>query len=346
MKTTQFGITAKGEPVQKIILDNGLLCCHVITFGATVQKLFVPDKSGNPVDVVLGYDTLAQYEQEDGYFGATVGRVANRIADGKFTLNGKTYTLSINNGPNHLHGGIAGFSHRVWKIAQADETSVTLALESPDGDEGYPGKLSVAVQYVLRGNQLSIHYRADAEADTPCSLTNHTYFNLAGHGSGDVLQQKIQIFASHYTPTNAVSIPYGTIEPVTGTPMDLQHLQPIGKEINTPFIQLQQAKGYDHNYVIDGQPGTLRPAVMAKSQESGITLQVQTTFPGMQFYTANYIEEGLLGKDDCIYGPRQGFCLETQYFPDSPNQSAFPSIILHAGKSDCHTTTFTFSAEK
>ena len=339
-----FGVTPAGEAVSRIALNNGTISCEVITYGATLRTLFVPDRSGNPVDVVLGYDTLEEYRTRDGYLGATIGRFANRIADGRFTLNGKDYTLACNNGPNHLHGGNVGFSHRVWDILSVQADRAELALTSPDGEEGYPGTLQAKVTYVLCGSALEIRYEAISDRDTPCSLTNHSYFNLGGHNSGDVLRQAVSLAADCFTPSNAVSIPYGTVIPVAGTPMDLRTPTAIGLHIDDDDLQLRQARGYDHNYVINGTPGTLRPAATASCAETGISLSVSTTLPGVQLYTANFIAEDCPGKGGCHYGPRHAFCLETQFFPDTPNQPDFPSAILREGETYRHTARFTFSA--
>ena len=338
-----FGTAPCGEPVYLIELNNGTLSCEIITFGATIRSLVVPDRNGDPVDVVLGYDTLKEYVRNGGYLGATIGRFANRIAKGSFQLNGQTYTLATNNGNNHLHGGRNGFSHRVWTITHVEGASVTLCLFSPDGEEGYPGNLTCSVQFALEDNGLSIHYHAKSNQDTLCNLTNHSYFNLAGHNSGSVLEQSMQIFAQNYTPSNPESIPYGTIEPVANTPMDLRTPTPIGAHIREDFHQLNNARGYDHNYVIDGAIGTLRTAAKAYSSVTGITMEAQTTLPGVHFYTANFIPKRCRGKSGCNYGPQQAFCLETQFFPDAPNQPNFPSAVLRAGEEYDHTTMFSFS---
>lgn len=342
---TLFGVTKNGEEVRELTLDNGVLSCAILTFGATLRALFVPGKAG-PVDVVLGYDSLEQYETEGGYFGATVGRFANRIAEGRFTLNGREYVLARNDGPNHLHGGTVGWSHRVWTVEEADGARAVLSLDSPDGEEGYPGRLRARVTYALEGDALSIRYEASGDRDTPCSLTNHSYFNLAGQGSGPVLDQELKLFASAYTPADSTSIPTGEIEPVEGTPMDLRVPGPIGARIEEPFQQLVWGRGYDHNFVVDGRPGTLRPAARAASRTTGVVLEVETTSPGVQFYTANYVEEGRRGKNGAVYGFRHGFCLETQYFPDAPNCPAFPSATLRAGEAYDQLTRFRFSLER
>lgn len=342
MTITPFGNTHSGESVFLIELDNGVISCKIITYGATIQSLTVPDRNGNPVDVVLGYDTLEEYLTHDGYLGATVGRYANRIAKGQFSLNGKTYNLAVNNGSNHLHGGLQGFSHRVWHIAHSDAHSVTLSLTSDDGEEGYPGMLECSVTFALEGNALHLRYHAITNRDTFCNLTNHSYFNLDGHSAGSVLDQRIQIFADYFTPANEESIPLGTIEPVENTPMDFREPTPIGAHIHEPFSQLLYALGYDHNYVLKEAIGILHPVAAAYAPTTGITMEAETTLPGVHFYTANYLPQGRCGKGGCSYNPRQGFCLETQFFPDSPNQPQFPSALLKAGEAYDHCTIFRF----
>ena len=339
-----FGNTTAGERVELLTLNNGALSCQIITFGATLHTLCVPDREGNPVDVVLGYDTLEEYQTQDGYLGAVVGRYANRIAKGRFTLHDQTYTLAVNNGPNHIHGGIVGFSYKVWEVEELTAARAVLTLDSPDGEEGYPGHLRVKVTYQLEEDGLSIRYQAQSDKDTPCNLTNHAYFNLNGQGTGLVLDQKIAICAQAYTPTDADSIPLGLVEPVENTPMDLRTRIPIGARIGEPFVQLIQGNGYDHNYVLDGEMGQLRPAAQVYCDATGIEMQVETTLPGVQFYTANFLEEGRPGKNGAVYGPRHGFCLETQFYPDSPNQVAFPSSVLRAGEEFDHTTRFIFGS--
>ena len=340
-----FGITPSGESVSLITLKNKAISCQIITYGAAIRSLLVPDRDGSLTDVVLGYDSLAEYITGGYYLGATIGRFANRIADGRFSLHGKEYSLAHNDGRNHLHGGNVGFSHRVWNIEQLQDHSVVLTLDSPNGEEGYPGNLNAKVTYTLKDGSLFVRYQASSDADTPCSLTNHSYFNLAGHNGGAVLDQEISIFADHYTPSNSSSIPYGTIEPVAGTPMDLRNLTPIGKYIDTAFTQLEQARGYDHNYALTGKIGTLTPCAYASCTETGITMDVSTTLPGLHFYTANFVAEGTPGKNGSCYGPRHAFCLETQQFPDAPNQPSFPSAILKADSEFDHWTVFSFSAK-
>ena len=340
-----FGHTPGGEPVELIRLDNGTLSCELITFGAAVRALTVPDRTGTPVDVVLGYDRAEDYAVQEGYLGAVAGRYANRIAEGRFSLSGEEFTLAKNDGDNHLHGGVVGFSHRVWQVAELERDRVTLTLESPHGEEGYPGTLWARVTYRLEGRALSVRFRAVTDRDTVCNLTNHSYFNLSGHDSGPVLDQEITLFASGYTPTDEGSIPYGTVAPVEGTPMDLRASTPIGRHMDENFLQLVQAKGYDHNFALDRTGAGLSPAARVFSAQTGITMEVSTTLPGIQFYTGNYLNEGRRGKGGCAYGPRHGFCLETQFFPNSPNCPAFPSPLLRPGETYDHETVFSFSAE-
>ena len=341
-----YGYTKEGFTVEALTLDNGILSCEVITFGAALRSLCVPDRLGIKRDVVLGYDTLEEYETRPGYLGAVVGRVANRIAGGRFTINGQTYTLAVNDPPNHLHGGTVGFSHRVWSVIEHSPARVTLSLTSPDGEEGYPGTMEVQVTYELKGNALSIRYQATTDCDTPCNLTGHTYFNLDGHGSGPVTEQILRIHAETYTPSDATNIPTGEIATVSGTPMDFRKGTPIGVRINEPFTQLVQANGYDHNYVIDGEIGSLRNAAQAYSDSSGISMDVETTLPGMHFYTANFLDKGLKGKCNAVYGPRHAFCMETQFFPDAVNHPNFPSVTLQPGQTYDHTTVFSFTSIK
>lgn len=337
-----FGIS-NGEEVSVVTLGDESISCDVLSFGATLQSLTVKNREGKDLDIVLGYDSLEEYAAQDGYLGATVGRFANRIAKGCFSLNGKEYSLAINNGPNHLHGGLRGFSHRVWNVEKLSDKSVTFSITSHDGDENYPGNLTVNVTYTLADNALSIRYEAISDADTLCNLTNHSYFNLAGHDSGSVLKHEIKINAQFFTPTDADSIPTGELLTVEGTPMDFRSYTKIGEGIDSDYVHLVQGKGYDHNYVLDGLMNELRTAAWARSNESGIMMQVDTTLPGVQFYTANYIDAGRRGKGGALYGPRHGFCLETQFFPDSPNHPTFPSAVLKAGERYEHCTIYRFS---
>lgn len=337
-----FGRTKDGFEVEAIALDNGVLSCEVITYGAALRGLRVPDRFGTKRDIVLGYDTIEEYEDCTSYLGAVVGRVANRIAGGQFTMNAKRYALAVNDPPNHLHGGAVGFSRRVWTVAEHTPECVTLSLTSPDGEEGYPGTLEVRVTYELKGCSLIMHYQAAADRDTPCNLTGHAYFNLDGHSSGPVAEQLLRLHAEYYTPSDATNIPTGEIAPVAGTPMDFRNATPIGAHIHEPFLQLIQANGYDHNYVVDGEVGSLRKAAQVRSLVSGIKMDVETTLPGVHLYTANFLDKGMKGKEGAVYGPRHAFCLETQFFPDSVNHPGFPSVILKPGHPYDHKTVFSF----
>lgn len=337
-----FGAMPDGASVELLTLRRGALSCEIITYGGAVRALTVPDRDGRPVDVALGLDALEDYLAQDKFLGALVGRFANRIGLARFSLNGREYPLRANNGPNHLHGGPNSFGKQVWTVEALSESAVTLSLFSPDGQEGYPGNLTVRVTYTLTETGLEIDYWAQSDADTLCSLTNHTYFNLSGHQSGPVENQTIQILAQAYTPTTPDSIPTGEILPVAGTPMDLRQSQPIGDGIDAAFPQLTWAGGYDHNWVINGPPGRLRPAARATSPATGVTLEVLTTLPGVQFYTGNFLAGCPTGKGGAPYGDRWGFCLETQFFPDSPNRPNFPSPVLLGGETYQQTTIFRF----
>jgi aldose 1-epimerase len=335
-----------GTTVERIVLRAEKLSCAVLTYGGAVQSLWVPDRTGRPVDVVLGFDRLEDYRAQDKYIGALVGRYANRIGGSYFTLNGVGYPLYANDGANHLHGGKSGFDKRVWTVEDLSDNAVTLSLVSLDGDEGYPGTLRVQVTYRLSGDGLTLEYEAVSDRDTLCNLTNHSYFNLAGHDSGPMTDQTIQLFAGQYTPADAASIPYGTVEPVDGTPMDLRRAQPIGAHIDDDFEQLRQARGYDHNWVVDGPADQLRPVARAFCQETGIALEMEATLPGVQFYSGNYLNGCPAGKGGAPYDDRWGFALESQFYPNSPNCPAFPQAVLPAGKVWRNVARFRFLTEK
>ena len=337
-----FETMPDGTAVEELTLRDGGYSCGVLTYGGAVRALTVPGKNG-PVDVVLGLDTLEAYRAQDKYLGALIGRYANRIGGARFALEGREYPLAANDGGvNHLHGGAAGFDKRVWTVEELTENAAVLSLNSPDGEEGYPGELAVKVTYTLADGALSLDYWAKSSKTTLCNLTSHTYFNLSGHGSGPVSGQMIQIFAGRYTPAAPGSIPTGELAPVDGTPMDLRSPQAMGAHIDDPFHQLELAGGYDHNWVIDGWDGTLRPAARAWSPETGVSVEVWTTLPGVQFYAGNYLDGCPAGKGGAPYARRWGFCLETQYFPDSPHHPAFPSAVLAAGEEYRSTTQYRF----
>lgn len=338
-----YGTAPSGEAVSLITLGNATISCQIITYGATLRTLFVPDRNARPVDVVLGYDTLQDYVEQNEYFGATVGRFSNRIAQSRFALNGQEYTLTCNDGPNQLHGGKMGFSDRVWTLEEVGPECAVLSLFSEDGEEGFHGNLKVRVTYRLQGGTLSIRYQAVCDADTVCSLTNHSYFNLAGHHAGRVMDQTVVLNVQNYAPSDEAFILLGTLEPVEGTPLDLRVPTRIGTHMDHP--QLKAAGGYDHSFTVNGPTGSLRPAGQVTCEETGITLQVSTTLPAVHFYTANTIADGSPGKNGCAYGPYHAFCMETQYFPDAPNQPAFPSAVLKAGEEYDHETSFTFGVK-
>ena len=338
-----FGTTRDGHCVERWILSNGTMEVSVLTHGATIQKINVPDRHGQLRDVVLGYDTLAEYEANTCYFGAAVGRVANRIGGGQFSLNGETYTLVQNNGPNCLHGGVIGFDRKVWK-AEAISDGVRMSYVSPDGEEGFPGELKVDITYQLtEDNGLVIHYSAVSNQDTLCNLTNHSYFNLNGHGEGDILDQKLLIEADHFTPLNPNFVPDGQILSVEATPFDFRQYHSIGSRIEADHPQIIQAGGYDHNFVL--RTSGVLPGISASAfcLESGIKMETLTTKPGVQLYTPNYEIGGMTGKEGKPYEGRCAFCLETQYFPNGMAYHHFKKPILKAGEIYDHTTIYRFS---
>ncbi len=340
-----FGKTATGEAVEIYTLTNSNgLEARIMTYGAILVSMKVPDRAGKLDDVTLGFDSLDPYLQRHPFFGAIVGRYANRIAKGRFTLNNKQYTLAVNNGENSLHGGIKGFDKSVWRAKPLNNSAgvgVELSHLSKDGDEGYPGNLSVTVRYTLTNkDELKIEYSSTTDADTVINLTNHAYFNLAGQGNGDILNHQMMINADRFTPTDAGAIPTGELRPVQGTPFDFRTPMKIGARINQNEEQLKLGKGYDHNFVLND-----RNAAQVYEETSGRVLSVWTTEPGVQLYTGNYLDGSLKGKGGKTYGPRSGFCLETQHFPDSPNKPNFPSAVLKKGEKRESTTIFRFSTK-
>ncbi len=344
--TTQsaYGKLPDGTAIEQYTLtnENGLVL-KVITYGAIITELRVPDRTGALGDVVLGFDRLEPYETKSPYFGAAIGRVGNRIARGRFTLDGKTYTLAINNAPNHLHGGLKGFDKVVWKAAASKDAKgapgVSFEYTSADGEEGYPGTLHVTMTYVLNNaNELVIRYRATTDKDTPVNLTNHTYFNLSGRGS--ILDHVLRIAASRFTPVDDTLIPTGAIAPVAGTPMDFTAGKPIGRDLG---LLANRPQGYDHNFVLDSGGGHLALAASVYDPASGRALDTLTDQPGVQFYSGNFLDATVTGKNGAIYHQHEAFCLETQHFPDSVNHPNFPSTILHPGQVYHSTTIYRFS---
>ena len=340
-----FGTMPDGTAVEQFTLTNSDgLVCKVITYGAAITELRVPDRVGRMGDVVLGFDNLRQYLTESPCFGAVVGRVANRIAKGRFTIDGRTYTLAINNPPNTLHGGLRGFDKVVWKAEAVDGPngpSVVFTHVSPDGDEGFPGTLRVRMTYTLtNGNEVRFDYEATTDKTTPVNLTNHSYFNLAC--KGNVLDQVLQIKASRYTPGDDGLIPTGVIAEVAGGPLDFTQAKPIGRDIR---MVPGNTHGYDHNYVIDGGGRNVVLAARAYDPVSGRSMEVSTDQPGVQLYTANGLNGSIIGKYGQKYPAHAAFCLETQHYPDSVNQPSFPTTLLHPGEVFRSTTLYRFTAK-
>ena len=341
-----FGTDREGRNVEKLTLRRDGLEAEIITFGAALRALRVPrapDRNGEPVDVVLGFDRVEDYEICGGYLGATVGRYANRIAGASCLIDGRRVALEANEGTKQLHGGPAGFSHRVFDVLETGESSVTLGYVSADGEGGFPGTLTLRVTCALDGRGLSLRYEAASDKTTFCNITNHSYFNL--NGGGDAMGHALWLAAGRYTPIGDDSIPAAMSAPAAGTPFDFTAEKTLGRDIGADHPQLRCGGGYDHNFVLDPAQG-LRPAARLTGDRSGIVMEVWTEKPGVQLYTANYVEEGRRGKNGAVYGFRHGFCLETQHFPDTPNQPAFPSATLHAGERYDQLTRFRFSLEK
>ena len=348
-----FGKTNDGTPVEQYVLRNSHgMQATVITYGATLQALEVADKNGKFEDVVLGFDDVQGYQSGTAYFGATIGRFGNRLAKGAFELDGKRFQVPLNDGPNSLHGGPLGFDKKVWKAEPAkskDSVGVTLTYLSADGEMGFPGNLKTEVTYSLNDkNELRIEYKASTDKPTVLNLTNHSYFNLAGAGNGDVLQQVATLHASHYTPVNGTLIPTGEIAPVASTPMDFTHPTAIGKNIKADHPQLKFAEpkhgGFDFNWVLDAEGDQGKLAADVSDPQSGRRLQLYTTEPGVQFYTSNFLDGSVKGKAGKTYAHWSAFTLETQHYPDAPNQPNFPSTRLDPGKTYTQSTVLKFSA--
>jgi aldose 1-epimerase len=343
-----FGTLSDGTKVWRYTMTSGVLHVRIITYGGIVQQLDAPDRHGHQTNVVLGFPDLAGYVDKNNpgpYFGALIGRYGNRIAKGTFTLDGKTYHLPINNDPNSLHGGTKGFDTKVWTATPGKTgggVSLRLDYTSPDGEMGYPGTLKTSATYTLSGSSLRIDYRATTDKPTVVNLTNHSYWNLAGEGSSDIYGDRLQLNASHYTPVDSTLIPTGQIAPVAGTPMDFRQPTPVGARIRDNFQQLAYGQGYDHNWVLDGSG--FRLAARVTDPDSGRVLSISTDQPGIQFYSGNFLDGTLYGTGGHQYRQGDGLALETQHFPDSPNQLGFPSTVLRPGQTYQTATTFTFSA--
>ncbi len=317
----------------------------VTSFGGRLVSLWVKDQEGNWTDVVLGFDSIAQYKTNGGFYGATIGRYGNRIAKGKFTLDGKTYQIPLNNDANTLHGGPHGFFDVVWKATQPDEHTLVLTYQSPDGEMGYPGNLAVTVTYTLTADPgLQIDYEAHTDALTVVNLTNHAYFNLNGEGSGTINDHLLRIPAAAYTPVDITLIPTGALAPVVGTPFDFQTSSRIGSRLGVTDTQLEYGKGYDHNFALDaGVTESLHTAAVVEGDKSGIRMEILTREPGIQFYGGNFMDGSFSGKSGHAYNFQNAFCLETQHFPDSPNHPQFPSTVLHPGMTYRTQTLHKFS---
>jgi aldose 1-epimerase len=353
IQTAGFGKTKEGDAIHRYVLHNEKgLEAIVISYGATLVSLKIPDRYGKAADVVLGYDNLDGYEQDKSFFGATIGRYGNRIAKGQFTLDGAAFHLPKNDGPNSLHGGSRGFNKRVWTAVDrsgADAEVLELTYTSQDGEEGYPGTLKVKVTYTLpaQSNELRIDYSATTDKDTVVNLTNHSYFNLSGVANQEILDHQLLLHAQEFTPVDATLIPTGELRPVAGTPFDFTKATAIGARINQDDEQLKFGRGYDHNWVLERRDRNgLQLAAEVFEPMSGRILEVLTTEPGIQFYSGNFLDGTVRGKGGQLYGHRTGFCLETQHFPDSPNHPNFPSTELKPGQVYRSTTVFRFATRK
>ena len=342
-----FGTTPDGKAVEIYTLRSKDLEVKIMTYGARVVSVEAPDRSGKRADVVLGHKDLQGYiDDKKTYFGAVVGRYGNRIAKGQFTIDGKQYQVPVNNNGQSLHGGLVGFDSLVWTGKQIPD-GVEMTLVSPDGDQGYPGTLTAHVRYTLKDDALRLDYSATTTKATVVNLTNHSYFNLAGEGSGTILHHVIKLNADHYTPVDKVLIPTGDLPSVAGTPFDFRAPHAIGEHIDTAGDQqIEFGGGYDHNWVLNGANGVMKTAAVVEDPSSGRTLTVTTTQPGVQFYTGNFLDGTLTGKSGRAYAKRDAFCLETQHFPDSPNHPKFPTTLLRPGQTMHSTTVFTFGVKK
>nr|ADC36154.1 aldose 1-epimerase [uncultured bacterium 162] len=341
-----FGKLADGTAVDAYTLKTPEVEARIATYGARIVAIQTKDRNGKFADIVLGHSSVEPYTHgANAYFGVVPGRYANRIAKGKFTLDGKPYQTTINDGPNMLHGGKEGFDRRIW-TGKEIPNGVELTLVSPDGDQGFPGKLTAHVRYTLTGHTLRIDYSATTDKATVVNLTNHAYFNLSGEGGPSILDHVLTLDADKYTPVDATLIPTGQLAPVAGTPFDFNKPTVIGARINGANEQLKLGGGYDHNWVLRGHSGVLHPAAKVVDPISGRVLSVVTTEPGVQFYSGNFLDGSLVGKSGKKYVKRSGFCLETQHFPDSPNHPNFPSTELKPGQTYHSTTEFIFTTEK
>ncbi len=346
-----FGALADGTKIEAVTLGNGHgVSARIMTLGATLQALMVPDRGGHRDDVVLGYDTAQDYLSHPDYFGASVGRYANRIAKGKFSLDGKNYTLATNDGPNSLHGGLKGFDKRIWKIdsiSSGPDAKVVFRYVSADSEEGFPGELNVTATYSLNEqNELKLEYRATTSKPTVLNLTNHSYFNLSGHDARDVMENLVTLHAEKFAPVDATLIPTGERRPVAGTPFDFRTPHMVGTRIrDARDQQIRYGRGYDHNFIIDGTPGALRPAAVIEDPVSGRVMEQSVTAPGDQFYTGNFLDGTFFGKAGRSYRQGDSICLEPGVFPDSPNHADFPTSRLNPGQTYSNTIVYKFSTK-
>lgn len=339
MKITDFGYTKNGEKVKKYTLSGGRTEVDIIDYGGTITAIRTPDKDGKIVDVCLGYDTIDEYMDNGGYIGALIGRVGNRIGGGKFTLNGENIQLALNDGANHLHGGMVGFDKKVWN-ATVEGEKLILDTFSPDGEENYPGNLNVKVIYTLIDDELTIEYFAQSDKDTLCNLTNHCYFNLEGNGK-DVYEQELFLDADYITPVDSGLIPHGELMAVKNTPFDFTNFKKIGKDIYADNEQLKFCGGYDHNFCLNTN-GQFKTFAKAYSEKTGIEMECKTNLPGVQLYTGNFLD-GVKGKNGAIYNKRGAFCLETQVYPNAINCPEYPSYVLKKGDKYHTKTSYKFS---
>ena len=351
LSSYSFGTLSDGREVNAFVLKNARgMSVQILDLGGVIASIKVPDSSGNFADVTTGFDYPQPYLDGAGYMGAIVGRYANRISGGKFSIDGIDYSLAKNNGDNAIHGGLVGFDKKIWDVellVGLHDSKLKLSTFSPDGEEGYPGRVEVSVTYTLNDqNQLTIDYSATSDKATIINLTNHAYFNLDGHQAGSILEHEVMLNANHFTPIDESSIPTGVILDVAGTPLDFRQRKAIGLDIESEDRQMTFGSGYDHNFVINhSEPGSVSLAAEVYSPNSGRVMKVYTDQPGVQFYTGNFLNGTLVGKEGAVYGRRSAFCLETQHFPDSPNKPMFPSTILQPGDQFASRTIFEFLTE-
>jgi len=345
--TANYSKVIDGEQVSLFTLKSGKIGMKVTNYGARVVALCVPAKDGKPVDVALGYNSIDEYvNNKEYFFGAAIGRYGNRIGDARFKLDSVEYTLAANDGKNHLHGGVKGYYDVVWKAKQLSDSKIEFTYLSANGEEGYPGNLSITMTYELTpAGEFKIDYKATTDQKTVCNLTNHTYFNLSGEGSETINDHLLTFNADNFTPVDSTLIPTGEILPVAGTPMDFSKATAIGERVDADFAQLKYGKGYDHNWVINKKGEGVELAATVVSPVTGIKLEVLTDQPGIQFYGGNFLDAVVSGKSGKPYVFRSAFCLETQHFPDSPNKPEFPSVVLEPGQTYTHTCIYKFSVQ-